>query len=84
MNSARVAGGAAPDPEQSILPDPQSPVKQENFPVLSSVEQKVRPQNRPAQFEGGLMDFDSPFWRENPVVGNGEIPAFESIPGHTV
>lgn len=83
MNSASVAGGIAPAPEQSIFPDPQSPVKQENLPVLS-VEQKVRPQKRPAQFEGGFMDFDSPFWRENPVVESGATPALESNPGHTV
>ena len=84
MNSARVAGGVAPEPEQSILPDPQSPVWQVNFPVEVSVKQRVRPQNRPAQPDGMLMALDSPLWRENPVVLSCETPAFERIPGHTV
>jgi len=84
VNSARVAGGFAPAPAQSILPDPQSPVWQVNLPVGVSAEQRVRPQNRPPQPDGVFMTLDSPFWRENPVVLSCETPAFERIPGHTV
>lgn len=31
-----------------------------------------------------MKTFDSPFWRANPVVGRGDTPAFERMPGHTV
>uniref|UniRef100_A0A6N2LCW7 Uncharacterized protein n=1 Tax=Salix viminalis TaxID=40686 RepID=A0A6N2LCW7_SALVM len=54
LNSANVAGGAAPVPEHSSFPEPQSPVAQENFPVESS-EQYVRPQKRPPHEAGAEM-----------------------------
>lgn len=83
MNSARVAGGAAPLPAHSNFPEPQSPVTQENLPDESSL-QMVRPQKRPAQPEGAERVFDSPFWREKPVAVRGVEPAFDSTPGQTV
>lgn len=83
MNSASVAGGAAPDPEHSSFPDPQSPVSHENFPSVS-VEQSVLPQNRPPHEAGALIVRSSPFWRTNPVVGRGGTPALERSPGQTV
>lgn len=83
MNSASVAGGAAPDPEHSSFPDPQSPVRQVNFPSVS-VEQSVLPQNLPPHETGALIVRSSPFWRTNPVVGSGGTPALDKIPGQTV
>lgn len=83
MNSARVAGGFAPFPIHSTLSEPQSPVRQENLPV-ASCEQWVRPQNRPPQEAGAEMVLDSPAARTKPVMGSGETPALERIPGQTV
>jgi len=83
VNSAKVAGGAAPAPEHSIFPEPQSPVAHENFPS-ESVEQSVLPQKRPPHDDGALIVRVSPFRRTKPVVGNGETPALDRIPGHTV
>lgn len=83
MNSARVAGGVAPLPEHSSLPEPQSPVRQENLPAESWV-QWVLPQKRPPQEEGALIVLDSPLWSVKPVFCRGVIPAFDKMPGHTV
>lgn len=83
MNSAKVAGGAAPLPEHSIFPEPQSPVTQEKLPVESK-EQRVRPQKRPPQEVGAVMILDSPFWRAKPVGESRGTPALERMPGHTV
>lgn len=83
MNSARVAGGAAPLPEHWIVEEPQSPVKQVNLPVVASGVQRVRPHKRPDQEAGTEMVFDSPGWRAKPVVGSCGMPAFESMPGQT-
>ena len=82
MNSARVAGGAAPLPEHSILPEPQSPVRQENFPE-ESVVQRVLPQNLPDQPDGARTVRDSPLLRAKPVVERGVEPAPERSPGQT-
>jgi hypothetical protein len=83
LNSANVAGGAAPVPEHSSFPEPQSPVRQENFPV-ESWEQYVRPHKRPPHEAGAVMVFDSPFWREKPVVERAGASALDRMPGHTV
>lgn len=83
MNSAKVAGGVAPLPEHSSLPELQSPVRQVNFPV-ESWEQSVRPQKRPPQEAGGVIDLEPPDWRTKPVVEIGAIPALERSPGQTV
>ncbi|OAY83427.1 hypothetical protein ACMD2_25315 [Ananas comosus] len=84
VNSARVAGGAAPVPEQATVPDPQSPVAQENTPVVASAEQSVRPQNRPDHPDGTSIELDCPLASANPVVDSGAVPAPDSMPGHTV
>lgn len=79
MNSAKVAGGVAPPPLHSTVPEPQSPVMQEKWPV-ESVEQRVRPQIRPDQEGGMVMELDWVGWRGKPVVGNGGVPAPERRP----
>jgi hypothetical protein len=84
VNSASEAGGCAPAPEQSIVPDPQSPVVQVNRPEEGSVIQYVRPHMRPDHVAGALTARDSPGFRINPVVSSGAVPALESSPGHTV
>lgn len=83
MNSARLAGGMAPLPRHSILPEAQSPVRQENFPV-ESVEQKVRPQIRPDQEFGADRVLDLPGLRVKPVGFMMVLSAPVRIPGHTV
>lgn len=45
--------------------------------------QRVRPQNRPPQPDGGVRDLDWPVWRMKPVAERGGDPAFERIPGQT-
>ena len=82
MNSAKVAGGAAPPPEQSNVPEPQSPVIQVNLPAESAL-QSVLPHNRPDQAVGRDRELDSSGWRAKPVVGSCAVPAFDKIPGHT-
>lgn len=84
VNSAKVAGGAAPPPEHSRPVESQSPVRQENFPVVASWAQPVRPHRRPDQEAGKGMAVDSPGWRAKPVVGSWVVPAPERKPGHTV
>jgi len=84
VNSASVAGGAAPDPEHSTVEEPQSPVMQVNLPVVASCVQRVRPQIRPDQAAGIGITRVSVGFKENPVVGKGEVPAPERSPGQTV
>ena len=84
MNSARVAGGTAPLPAHSTLPEPQSAVRQENFPVDGSVEQSVRPQIRPDHELGTERVMDLPLLRMKPVGLSGVLLAPVSIPGHMV
>lgn len=81
MNSASVAGGVAPEPEHSVVPELQSPVWQVNLFVVGSVEQSVLPQIRPDQ-DGGIgsvVDWSGD--REKPVVVRGGVPAPERSPG---
>lgn len=83
MNSARVAGGAAPAPLHSTWPEPQSPVAQVPWPEPSKL-QPVRPQNRPDQPVGAWREREVPCGSSNPVVSRTELPALDSIPGQTV
>ena len=83
MNSARVAGGAAPRPEHSTAPVPQSAVAQEKVPE-ESVEQSVRPQMRPDHAEATVTARVWPGGSAKPVVNGGGAPALERMPGHTV
>lgn len=83
MNSARVAGGVAPFPAHSSLPEAQSPVRQENFPV-GSWEHWVLPQKRPPHEVGAERSLDCWGWREKPVVEREGTPALERTPGHIV
>jgi len=67
LNSAIVTGlEPAGTVEHSILPEPQSPVMQENLPVSSSV-QFVRPHKRPAQSSEVVISFPAFSPREKPV-----------------
>lgn len=84
MNSANVAGGIAPAPEHSIWDEPQSPVTQVNFPVVSFWLQSVRPHMRPDHSAGMEMARDSDVLSEKPVVDKGAVPAPERSPGQTV
>lgn len=84
MNSAKVAGGAAPAPLHPIWLEPQSPVAQLPKPVVGSNEQPVRPQNRPDQPGWAWSDLVAPGGSSNPVVSRAGLPALDSIPGHTV
>lgn len=84
VNSARVAGGLAPEPEHSTFPEPQSPVKQTKEPELRSCEHKVRAQRRPDHDSGIATVLDFPLERRKPVVGSGAELAPESKPGHIV
>lgn len=60
MNSASVAGGVAPAPLHSMVPDPQSAVEQLPLPDESNV-QPVLPQNRPDQPAGAWKDTELAF-----------------------
>lgn len=60
MNSAKVAGGAAPAPLHSTWLEPQSAVAQEPWPELSKL-QPVLPQNRPDQPVGAWKEREPPF-----------------------
>lgn len=83
MNSARVAGGAAPRPLHSTEPDPQSPVRQDREP--DPVEsQPVRPQNLPDQPVGARNEREVSVGSSNPVLSSLGLPALASIPGQTV
>lgn len=83
MNSANEAGGIAPAPLQVTAPEPQSAVVQENFPE-ASVEQPVRPQNRPDH--GAFVDKElvAPEVSSNPVEDSWVLPDPASVPGQTV
>lgn len=83
MNSAKVAGGEAPAPLHSRLPEPQSPVEHEPW-VEPSKLQPVRPQKRPDQPVGAWKEREFPLESSKPVVPNFALPALSSIPGHTV
>lgn len=83
MNSANEAGGIAPAPAHSTLPEPQSAVRQENFPV-ESVKQFVRPQILPDQDFGTDKVTDLPLLRVKPVGVSKGRSAPVRIPGHTV
>jgi hypothetical protein len=83
-NSASVTGGDPLRPAQSNLPDPQSPVTQEKFPVVESVVQSVRPQKRPVHLAGTVIVEFSPGFKMNPVVGIVAFPLVVYEAGHTV
>jgi len=82
-NSTRVTGGAGFPPAHSIVEVPQSPVTHENLPVMSR-EQRVRPHNRPDQAGGTGRVLESPGMRAKPVVESSELPAPDTMAGHTV
>lgn len=85
MNSAKVAGGAAPAPFHSIWLEPQSPVEQLPWPLMvGSNEQPVRPQNRPDHPGCAWKDLEVRGGSWKPVVPKPELPALDNIPGHTV
>lgn len=82
MNSARVAGGAAPLPLQVTWPEPQSAVAQVNLPV-ESVEHSVRAQKRPDHGVGTVRTSFALGANLNPVVDNGApLPVW--VPGQIV
>ncbi|KAF1899242.1 hypothetical protein Lal_00019366 [Lupinus albus] len=83
VSSASVAGGLAPPPAHSTLPEPQSAVTHENIPSEPR-PQRVRAHSRPDQDLGILMVLDLPLRRAKPVVGSGGEVAPESSPGHIV
>lgn len=83
MNSARVAGGAAPAPLHSTWPEPQSPVRHDPVPDASNV-QPVRAQKRPDQPVGAWKVREVAVGSSKPVLSRGELPAFARMPGHTV
>lgn len=83
MNSARVAGGAAPPPLHSTSPEPQSAVAHEPRPEPSK-EHPLRPQNRPDHPLGTCKEQDpTPLASSKPVVSSGGLPDPDRIPGHT-
>lgn len=85
VNSARVAGGAAPDPEHWTVPVPQSPVAHEKFPA-GPVEQSVLAHTLPDHDGGTVMAVVLPGRRVKPVAvaGSWAVPAPERVAGHTV
>lgn len=83
MNSAKVAGGAAPEPSHSTLPEPQSPVRHEPEPVWSKM-QPVRAQKRPDQAVGAWKERAVSFGSSKPVVSSVGLPALARMPGQTV
>lgn len=83
MNSARVAGGAAPAPLHSTWPEPQSAVEQEVDADPSKLH-PVRPQHRPDQPVGAWNARELSVGSSNPVLPSVGLPAFARIPGHTV
>ncbi|KAL8103714.1 hypothetical protein AgCh_028061 [Apium graveolens] len=82
VNSTRVAGGMAPVPAHSTVPEPQSAVAQLNLPVASSIY-RVRTRILPDQEKGTKRQLEAPGERRKPVVDRGGVPAPESKPGHT-
>jgi len=83
VNSARVAGGAAPAPLHSTMFEPQSPVRHEPVPDPSKL-QPVRAQNRPDQPAGAWKVRVVSCGSSKPVLPSVGLPAFARIPGHTV
>ena len=83
MNSARVAGGAAPNPLHSTWPEPQSPVRHDPAPDPSKLH-PVRAQKRPDQPVGAWNEREVSFGSSNPVLSSLGVPAFARMPGHTV
>lgn len=83
MNSASVAGGAAPAPLHSTSPEPQSPVEQDVDSDPSKLH-PVRAQNRPDQPVGAWNVRELSVGSSNPVLSRLGLPAFARIPGHTV
>lgn len=73
-------------PPHATFPVPQSPVMQEKFPVVRSVEQRVRPQNRPFQSDGTVTVEESPEFKTKPVVDWVWFPPLVVVvaAGHTV
>lgn len=83
MNSARVAGGAAPAPLHSSWPEPQSPVRQDPE-VDPSKLQEVLPQKRPDQPVGARKEREVSLGSSKPVVPRVGLPALARMPGQTV
>lgn len=83
VNSASVAGGAAPAPLHSTWPEPQSPVRHDPEPDSSNV-QPVRAQNRPDQPVGAINERAVSLGSSNPVLSSLGLPALARMPGHTV
>lgn len=83
MNSARVAGGVAPLPLHSTVPEPQSAVTQDPRSSPSKL-QPVRPQKRPDQPVGAWKVREPLFVSWKPVLSSFGLPALDRIPGHTV
>lgn len=83
MNSANVAGGSAPAPSHSTVPEPQSPVVQYPRPESPKL-QPVLPQKRPDQPDGAWKVLEVADGSSNPVVWSFGLPALAKIPGHTV
>ena len=84
MSSASVAGGAAPRPEHSTAPEPQSAVAHAKAPESADVAQSVRAQMRTDHDAATVTVADCPGASAKPVVDGGGAPAFERMPGHTV
>lgn len=83
VNSAKVAGGAAPAPLHSTVPEPQSPVWHDPDPDPSKL-QPVRPQKRPDQPVGAWNVRAVCVGSSNPVLSSLGLLAFARIPGQTV
>jgi hypothetical protein len=74
VNSASVAGGAAPEP--------QSPVAQTSQPV--ETEHPVRAHMRPDQPDGVGTARDPPGGNSNPVGSSRGLPALDRMPGQAM
>lgn len=83
VNSAKVAGGAAPAPLHSSCPEPQSAVAHEPRPDGSKL-QPVLAQKRPDQPVGAWKERELPLVSSKPVLSSLGLPALARIPGHTV
>lgn len=84
VNSASVAGGSAPDPLDSISPEPQSPVEYVVLLEPPSKLQPVRPQKRPGQPAGARKVREVSLESSNPLVSSLGLPEWGKILGHTV
>ena len=84
MNSANVAGGIPPAPLQSLEPEAQAPVSQENLEE-SSVKQRVRAQILPVHGVGTFRVWDSVEANSNPVMASWGCPLpLVNVAGHMV